>query len=116
MSHQRFWMRSIPLMLFAPLAAFAQSNQTWPGWNGPGPWHMMWGGGGWGFWWIFPLMMFILMILLCGFVMMRGPWSHRDHHADTTTSAMRLLNERFAQGEISKDEFEEKKAILARRA
>ena len=104
----------IGVLSFLPLLAAAQASEPWPGWSGPGPWHMMWGGG-WGFWWIMPLMMFALMIL-CVFMMMRGPWGHRDPHADSTASAMRILNERFAQGLISKDEFEEKKATLARRA
>jgi uncharacterized membrane protein len=74
----------------------------------------MWAGG-WGLWWIFPLLMFALMILLCAFFMFRGPWNHPERRRDTTTSALTLLNERFAKGDISKEELEEKKAILVRR-
>jgi putative membrane protein len=73
------------------------------------------GAGWWGFWWIFPILMFGLMIFLCAFFIFRGPWNHGDRHRDTTTSALTLLNERFAKGDISKEEFEEKKTILARR-
>ena len=45
--------------LFQPLLAFAQ-QPAGPQWDWPGPWHMM----GWGFSWIFPLFM-LLMIAIC---------------------------------------------------
>lgn len=105
---------SVFFLLLQPWSATAQSNQPGPGWDWPGPWHMW--GGGWGFWWIFPFLMFGLMIFLCAFLMLRGPWRHRDQYRDTTGSALTLLSERFAKGDISKEEFEEKKAILVRRA
>jgi putative membrane protein len=103
---------SVLFVLLQPWSALAQSSQPGPGWDWPGPWHMW--AGGWGFWWIFPMLMFGLMIFLCAFFMFRGPWSHRDR--DTTGSALALLNERFAKGDISKEEFEEKRTILVRRA
>jgi putative membrane protein len=102
---------SILVLLLLPLSAVAQPQ---PGWDWPGPWHMW--AGGWGFWWVFPVLMFGLMIFLCAFFMFRGPWMHPDRDRDTSTSALTLLSERFAKGDISKEEFEEKKAILVRRA
>jgi uncharacterized membrane protein len=101
------------LLLFQPWVAMAQSNPPQPGWYWPGPWHM--GAGGWGFWWIFPLLMFGLMILVCAFLLLRHPWGHWDRHRDTMASALTILSERFAKGDISREEFEEKKAILVRR-
>jgi putative membrane protein len=83
---------------------------AWSTW--PGPWHMW---GAWGFWWIFPLLMFAFVVL-CVFFMMRGPWRGGYLHGDTTSSALRLLNERFAKGEISKEELEEKRKMLGRGA
>jgi putative membrane protein len=105
-----FWEAGILFTLLQPWSAMAQSQ---PGWDWPGPWHMW--AGGWGFWWIFPLLMFGLMVFLCALFMFRGPWSHREHR-DATTPALTVLNERFAKGDISKEEFEEKRAILVRPA
>jgi putative membrane protein len=105
---------TIWLMLLYPFAVVAQSTQTPPEWGYPGPWHMM-SGAGWGFWWIFPLFM-LFMIVMCVLFMMRGPWGHGHHSgADATTSALQILNERFAKGEIRKEEYEEKKSAIVRR-
>ena len=114
MIRQPFLMKSsVVLLLLQPWLAMAQSNQPWARSEWPGPWHMW--AGGWGLWWLFPILMFGLMIFLCAFFMRRGPWGQRDRHADTTGSALTLLSERFAKGDISKEEFEEKKSILVRR-
>jgi putative membrane protein len=72
-------------------------------------------GGAWnGFhwWWLIP----IAMMVLC-FLMMHGrrgrvtgwPWSR--HGSD---SAREVLDKRYALGEISKEEYEEKKRDIAR--
>lgn len=100
------------LCLLQPIVALAQSGplQLDCGWSGG--WPMM--GGGWGFWWVFPLLMFGGMVLLFAFFVLPGPWSHRGWHGSVSRSALMLLSERFARGEISKEEFEEKKAILVR--
>ena len=71
---------------------------------------MMWGGGS-GFGWVFPLLM-LLAIGACVFMMARM-WGGRGHGATGNSSALRILSERFAKGEISREEFEEKKGILA---
>jgi putative membrane protein len=101
------------LFSFEPWFAIAQSNQQQPRWDWPGPWHMW--SGGWSFWWLFPLLMFGLLTLFA-FFMLRGSWSEGGRHTDTTRGALTLLNERFAKGDISKEEYEEKKTILLRRS
>jgi putative membrane protein len=101
-------------VLLYPFAAISQTTQSAPEWNSPGPWHMIWGGG-WGFWWIFPLCM-MFMIVMCVLFMMRGPWGHGRHAGtEATSSALQILNERFAKGEIKKEEYEEKKAAILHR-
>jgi len=78
-------------------------------WDWNGPWHMW---GGMGYWWIFPLLMMIFMVALCIFFMSRMSWGHGHSRGDSSASALRLLSERFAKGEISREEFEEKRTIL----
>jgi putative membrane protein len=89
----------------------------------------MWGGGG-GFWWGGPLMM-LGLVAVCIIIFLLGRRSgcgwHHHHHGpyhmpgrapgpdafgDPTYSALQILNERFARGEIQKPEYEEKKAAI----
>ena len=72
---------------------------------------------GYTLWWIFPLLMMILCIFLCVFMMkgrmgamMCRPGSgNKDSHREDST-ALDLLNKKYAQGENNKEEHEEKKA------
>jgi|SRR5690348_5638846 putative membrane protein len=97
-----------PLGAALPSIASAQAAQ--PAYDWPGPWHMMWAGGwGWGFGWIFPLLM-IVMIGVCFFMMARMLSAH--HERGDGSAALRILSERFAKGDISREEFEEKRAVL----
>lgn len=107
----KHWLAALCLLL--PIVALAQSGPLQLGCGWSGGWPMMMGTS-WGFWWLFPLTMFALMVLLGAFFMLHGPWSHRGWHGSVSRSALMLLSERFARGEISKEEFEEKKAILVR--
>jgi len=119
--------------LLLPLLAVAQQSQQpasppQPPWDWPGPWYMW--HGGWGFWWIFPLFMLIMIIgcVVAFFLGHRaggghrhwGPWHMMDRlpgrsWGDPTYSALEILNERFAKGEIQKQEYEERKAAILSR-
>ncbi|MFM9882581.1 MAG: SHOCT domain-containing protein [Burkholderiales bacterium] len=116
-------------VLCHPLIALAQQSSApispqQPPWDWPGPWHMW--HGGWGFWWIFPMMMLFFCVLAIFFIGRRfggggshhwgPPWHMMDRSgrpwSDPAYSALQVLNERFAKGEIEKQEYEEKKAAI----
>jgi putative membrane protein len=101
---------TVLLVAAVPVLAIAQPGQADPYYRCPGwdHWHMW---GGWGFGWLFPVLIIVLLV----FFLTRLPWRHRHWHGDHTASALQILSERFAKGEISKEEFEEKRSILARR-
>ncbi len=114
------------IVLIEPLQAFAQQTAPQPpqDYYGPGPWHMWHGGYGWHFWWMFPVMM-MFFFLVCGaiFVFAQRSCAHGRHHwgppshgnapwGDASYSALQILNERFAKGEIQKEEYTEKKTII----
>jgi putative membrane protein len=127
---------ALPILAFVlfiePLQAIAQQTQPespQPRWYGPGPWHMGGDGYGWHSWWGGPFIMILFwLLIIAGIVaivlfVVRGshargphwgpPWQAGDRPwGDPTHSALQILNERFARGEIQKDEFEEKKAAL----
>ena len=106
------------IALMAPLQALSQTAPQSPQWYGPGPW-MMWGNGyGWQYWWICPLMM-LFMIVVFGaiFFSVRRAWGDGSHRREPPWrgpghSALQILSERFARGEIQKDEYEEKKTTI----
>jgi uncharacterized membrane protein len=79
----------------------------------------MWSGG-WGFWWVFPMIM-MFMIIACVAMLLLGHragsgglphWGPGRSSGDPTYSALQILNERFAKGEIKKEEYEEKKTAI----
>jgi putative membrane protein len=117
--------------MFQPLLALGQQAQPigpqQPPWDWPGPWHMW--SGGWGFWWIFPLFMLFMVILCIAIFFLGHRLGGRPRHwrspqmtdhppgpgrswGDPTYSALQILNERFAKGEIQKQEYDEKKTAI----
>jgi len=77
-------------------------------------------GFGYGLWWIFPLIMIVMMVLC--FFMMRGRMgsmmsragicSTGSHGAGAADSELDTLNKSYAQGEIKKEEYKEKKRVI----
>ncbi|MFZ5523987.1 MAG: SHOCT domain-containing protein [Pseudomonadota bacterium] len=69
--------------------------------------HMWWGG----MWMIFPLLFFILLILVPLFLWQRGfPFKTPE---DKSESPLEILKKRYAKGEITKDQFEQIKKDIS---
>ena len=100
----------VPLLLLTlPSFVLAQPTDT-ENWHG-----MMWGGG-WGWMMFFgPLMMILFwgtIILLIVLATRRWGGPSRDFHPSPQRTALEILQERFARGEINKEEYEEKRRLL----
>jgi len=121
------WFYLILINFITASSSFAEDQAIpqpppWPGWHAM-QWH--------GFWWIFPLMFFVMMIVIFIFMMRRGGmgcmWCDRmidrsesrdamkRYWGEHSESALEILDKRYANGEIEKQEYEEKKAAIISR-
>ncbi len=77
---------------------------------------MMWGGGGW---WVIGGLVMVACIIMMGRMMMghigSGHGGHGDVEDQSNRSAHDILAERFARGEISEEEFEQRRRVLEHR-
>ena len=100
---------ALVLMPNAVLAQTPSDADRYP--YGP---HMMWWGGGW-YGMIFgPLFMILVLAVVIAVVVLLVRWA--DGQGQVTAPPHRtpldILKERFARGEIDKDEFEERRRVL----
>lgn len=98
----------------ATLAPFAALAQPLEGYQGYGP-HMMWGNGWFG--WIFgPLMMILVVggIIAAVVFLARSLGGHAQpgHGPSFRPDPLDILKERFARGEIDKEEYEDRRRVL----
>ena len=98
----------LSLALLQPIAAIAQP-EPWSGY-----WHM-WPGGG-AMWWLMPFIVLIAVTACAAMFLLRASGGRAGEltrpPADPTAPALQILNERFARGEIARQEYEERKRAL----
>jgi putative membrane protein len=101
-------------LALAPDVAWAQAQPDADRYAyGPG---MMWWGGGWAM--IFgPLFMILFFVVLTVAILsltrwLGGPGVMPPHHSLPGRTPLDILKERFARGEIDKNEFEERRRVL----
>lgn len=77
-----------------------------------GPWSGGWFGGG--IFMMLPMLLFWILILWGGFVLVRKQIQSNQGNRPTETvrTAMEILKQRYAKGEISREEFEKMKLDL----
>lgn len=80
------------------------------GWDGM----MGYGGWGMGFGWIFMLLFWVIVIIgIVAAVRWFGP-APRHHHEAPRKTALDILHERYARGEIEREEYQQKRQDLER--
>jgi putative membrane protein len=109
-AYRRFvlWAAVLAVAISMPAPLWAQVQQ----WDGPHMWGMGWHG-----WFFGSIMMAILVTALIALIVVLawraggGMHAHPPHQPPAKT-ALDILKERFARGEIDKTEFEERRRIL----
>jgi len=104
------YLASVAIGMLCSVPAFAQQSQ------GPGYGPHMWDGG-WHGWFFGPFMMIGFVAIVVVVVVMLVRWLGGVGHAGGTdaapnNTALNILKERFARGEIDKAEFEERRRVL----
>lgn len=101
---------TVAALSVAPVLALAQEAE------GPIYGHHMWGGG-WGGWFLGPIMMIVFIAFAVVVVVLLVRWLAGPGHVGPAQSPpgkmpLDILKERFARGEIDKEEFEERRRVL----
>ncbi len=101
----------VALTLVGVTAAAWAQERPWDGWG----MHPMWGM--WGFWGIWGLVMMVIMLAFWGLVIaglvVGVRWLLREGKPSRPDTALEILRERYARGEISREEFEARKRDLS---
>jgi putative membrane protein len=104
----RTMMVAVTLTLLVPHLAWAQERVHEWGWS----MHPMWGL--WGIWGVaMMLMMFVFWGVVIAGIMMGMRWLARQGRKSKADPALEILRQRYARGEINKEEFEAMKRNLS---
>ena len=100
----------VAVAIIVPSIVGAVSGGQDVGWGMMGPGMM----GGFGWWWFMPIFMIIFWgLIIWGIVaLVRSLSAPRDSDSAKTDSALEILKRRYAMGEITKEEYDEKKHDL----
>lgn len=111
-------MKTFLFSTLAPLAMLGTSSAAWAQqesrpYYGHGP--HMWGDGPWMF--VGPLMMIVFLAAIVAMIVLMvrwigGPGHGTGQHPATGKTPLDILKERFAHGEIDKDEYQERRRTL----
>ena len=103
------WLAGVILVSAWPLAAWSQTRDA--EYYGP---HMMWGS--WYGMFFGPLMMIIFIAVVVVLVVLAMRWLGGSHgpsqSLQPTKTPLDILKERFARGDIDKEEFDERRRVL----
>ncbi len=101
----------VAILIILPLVFGAISGWQGGGWGMMGPGMM----GGFGWMWLMPIFFIIFWgLVIWGIVaLVRGLSGSRGSDSSRADSALEVLKKRYARGEITKEEYEEKKKDLA---
>lgn len=126
----KFFLESLSLLFLNLVFVFsAIAAEQIPPHQHPYPWTQWHGMQGHTYWWIIPLIFFIMMFVFCILFFRRGGmcwrWGERmmnpnefkeamnKYMGESSESAIEILNKRYAKGEIDKQEYEEKKTDIS---
>jgi putative membrane protein len=106
-------------MRFAGVAALTPASlPAAPAWaQGPGPWQMHdWMGWGWGGMWLGPLFMIAVLALVVAAIVALARWVGRGGDGGGRMRTARdILDERYARGEIDREEYQRRRDDIAGR-
>lgn len=110
LSQYLLWTGAALAVLGLPAAAWAQQQS--PQYYGPHMWN-----GGWHGWFFGPIMMIVFLAVAVAVVVLLVRWLGGSSQgaappAPSGKAPLDILKERFARGEIDKEEFEERRRTL----
>ena len=100
----------VVVIIVLPLIFGAVTGWRYGGWGMMGPGMM----GGFGWWWLMPIFFIIFWgLVIWGIVsLVRGLSGSGGSGSSRADSALEILKKRYARGDITKEEYEEKKKDL----